>query len=163
MANTPTTEEILATLSPEEREIALKALEELSVKGNSSTLNELKYADYDEIPVDIETFLYDRNYLGNGLIDAEGRFTVFPYWVDTLKKIFPTNVDTSYNTLILTGGIGLGKSFIAVLCLLYLLYRMLCLKDPYTYYGLQPIDKITFSFINVTIDAAKGVGWDKLQ
>lgn len=40
---------------------------------------------------------------------------------------------------------------------------MLCLKDPYLYYGLQPIDKITFSFINVTIDAAKGVAWDKIQ
>ena len=40
---------------------------------------------------------------------------------------------------------------------------MLCLKDPYLHYGLQPIDKITFSFINVTIDAAKGVAWDKIQ
>lgn len=47
--------------------------------------------------------------------------------------------------------------------MLYLLYRMLCLKDPYVYYGLQPIDKITFSMLNITLDAAQGVGWDKLQ
>lgn len=161
MANTPY-EELLKDLSPQEREIALKALEELA-QGNTKTLEELKYADYDEIPVDIITFLTDPNYLGRGLIDPEGRFTVFPYWVETLKKIFPNNLDTNYNTLVLTGAIGLGKSFEAVLCMLYLLHRMLCLKDPYTYYGLQPIDKITFSLINVTIDAAKGVAWDKLQ
>jgi hypothetical protein len=75
-----------------------------------------------------------------------------------LQDIFPDNLTTKYNTLILTGSIGLGKSFIAVICQLYLLYRMLCLKDPYAYYGMQPIDKITFSMLNVTLDAAQGVG-----
>ena len=67
------------------------------------------------------------------------------------------------NTLIFTGAIGLGKSTIAVICLLYLLYRLLCLKDPYLFYGLQPIDKITVSFLNITIENAKGVGGDKLN
>ena len=51
----------------------------------------------------------------------------------------------------------------AVLIGLYELYRMLCLKDPYLYYGLQPIDKITFAFMNITLDASKGVAWDKMQ
>ena len=163
MANTnQLNSELLSELTEEERSLVLKTLSDLS-KGNSKGYKELIYEDYDEIPVDVETFLYDKNYLGNGLINAEGKFTVFPYWVKTLKKIFPNNIDTAYNTLILTGGIGLGKSFMAVLCIAYLLHRMLCLKDPYLHYGLQPIDKITFSFINVTIDAAKGVGWDKIQ
>ena len=156
-------EQILSSLSEEERQVVLKSLDEISTTGESDTFKSILFQDYDEVPVDIETFLYDKRYLGNGLIDAEGRFTVFPYWVETLKKIFPDNTTTAYNTLILTGGIGLGKSFVAVLCMAYLLHRMLCLKDPYLYYGLQPIDKITFSFINVTIDAAKGVGWDKIQ
>lgn len=165
MTNTPqlNNNEILNSLSPEEREIALRALQEMSTQGSSKTLDDLKYKDFEEVPVDVETFLWDRRYLGNGLIDADGRKTVFPYWVDMLKKIFPDNLTTAYNTLVLTGSIGIGKSFSAVLCMAYLLYRMLCLKDPYLYYGLQPIDKITFSFINVTIDAAKGVAWDKIQ
>ena len=156
-------EEQLKNLSKEEKKIALEILSQYAKEGNSSIFNNLVNEDYEEIPVDIETFLTDKRYLGNGLIDSEGRFTVFPYWVETLKKIFPNNYDTAYNTLVLTGGIGLGKSFMAVLCILYLLHRMLCLKDPYLYYGLQPIDKITFSLINITIDAAKGVAWDKMQ
>ena len=40
---------------------------------------------------------------------------------------------------------------------------MMCLKNPYLHYGLQDIDLITFAFINITLDAAKGVAWDKCQ
>ena len=153
----------LNKLTPQEKELALKMLKEFSETGDSETYRQLRYKDYAEIPVDIETFLFDKRYLGNGLVDAEGRKTVFPYWVKILKKIFPNNLDTTVNTLILTGSIGIGKSFVAVLAELYLMYRMLCLKDPYLYYGMQPIDKISFSMINITLDAAKGVAWDKLQ
>lgn len=154
----------LNNLSEKEKELALKILKEMSSEGKSQTYNDLLYADYEEIPVDIETFLRDPNYLGKGLINDEGKFTVYPYWVKTLKKIFHDPLEPSaYNTLALSGAIGLGKSFVAVLCGLYELYRMMCLKDPYIHYGLQPIDKITFAIINITLDAAKGVGWDKMQ
>mgnify|MGYP004533913209 CR=1 FL=1 len=150
-------------LSEEERKVALEILNQFSEQGASDIYNKILYDDYEEIPVDIETFLHDPKYLGNGLINDEGKFTVFPYWVDVLKKIFPTNLDTAYHTVVLTGGIGLGKSFEADLIILYQLYRMLCLKDPYIYYGLQPIDKITFALINITLEASKGVAWDKIQ
>lgn len=162
-SNVKSSKDILDNLSPEERKVALTILQEYSTKGDSNILQNLIYNDYDEIPVDILTFLTDPQFLGRGLINEEGKFTVFPYWVDTLNKLFPNNVDTAYNTLILSGAIGLGKSFVAVLAMLYLLHRMLCLKDPYLHYGLQPIDKITFSFLNITMDAAKGVAWDKCQ
>lgn len=153
----------LEGLTEEERKIALEILEQFSKDGKSDKFNDLLYQDYEEIPVDVETFLRDPQYLGKGLINEEGKFTVFPYWVKVLKDIFPTNIDTAYNTLALSGAIGLGKSFEAVLCMLYQLYRMMCLKDPYLYYGLQPIDKITFAFMNITLDASKGVAWDKCQ
>lgn len=160
--------EVLNNLSPEERALALEILKEYSQEGYSTLLDDLKYSDFEEVPVDIMTFISDERYLGRGLYSVdqftgERKCTVFPYWIEKLKEIFPDNLTTRYNTVILTGSIGLGKSFIAVVCQLYLLYRMLCLKDPYTYYGLQPIDKITFSMLNVTLEAAAGVGWDKMQ
>lgn len=154
----------LEGLSDIEKQAVLKILQEYSDNGSSDTYNDILYSDYDEIPVSIDEFLHNPIYLGKGLINEEGKFTVYPYWVDTLKKIFPDPLQPSkYNTLALTGAIGLGKSFEAVLCCLYELYRMLCLKDPYLYYGLQPIDKITFALMNITLDAAQGVAWDKLQ
>lgn len=153
----------LSNLSEQEKQEVLKILQQLST-GDTSSYDSLLKEDYEEIPVDIEVFLRDKKYLGNGLINDEGKFTVYPYWVDTLKKIFPDPLQPAqYNTLALTGAIGLGKSFMAVLVMLYELYRMLCLKNPYTYYGLQPIDKITFAMMNITLDASKGVAWDKMQ
>ena len=141
--------EAFAGLTEEEKALALEILKQYSLEGKSDILEDLTDWDFAEIPVDIETFIDDDRYLGAGKwerdsITGERRCTLFPYWRETLKKIFPDNVTTAYNTLILTGSIGLGKTLMAVLCQLYLLYRMLCLKDPYSYYKMMPSDKITF-------------------
>ena len=159
---------VLDGLSTEERKLALEILNELSQNGQSEILEDLKYSDFDEIPVSIDEFISNDKYLGKGLyikdpFTGERKCTVFPYWLETLRDIFPDNLTTRYNTIILTGSIGLGKSFCAVIIQLYLLYRMMCLKDPYMYYGMQPLDKITFSMLNVTLEAASGVGWSKIQ
>lgn len=154
----------LENLTKEERDKVLSILNDITSTGTSKQYNDLLYTDYEELPVDVETFLKDPKFLGKGLINEEGKFTVFPYWVELLKEIFPDPLKPAkYNTLALTGSIGIGKSFEAVLVGLYELYRMLCLKDPYIYYRLQPIDKITFAVMNITLDASKGVAWDKMQ
>ena len=164
----PFTIDALEGLSREEKQLALEILKQMSQDGSSSILENLKYGDFEEVPVDIDTFLDDDRYLGKGLwevdiLSGHRKCTIFPYWRETLKKLFPDNLTTAYNTLILTGAIGIGKSFVGVIALIYLLYRMLCLKDPYGYFGMQPIDKITFSMLNITLDAARGVAWDKAQ
>ena len=153
----------LENLSEQERTAVLEILNQITKTGSSSKLDNILNEDWDEIPVDIHTFLHDKRYLGNALYDNEQRFTIFPYWESKLEEIFPDNISTRYNTIILTGAIGLGKSTIAVICLLYLLYRLLCLKDPYLYYGLQPIDKISISFMNITLENARGVSGDKMN
>lgn len=153
----------LSALSKEERALAISILQQMSEHGSSKQLDDLRYSDFDEIPVDIHTFMHDRKFLGNALYDPEGRFTVFPYWEKKLEEIFPGPTETRYNTIVFTGAIGLGKSTIAVICLLYMLYRLLCLKDPYLYYGMQPIDKISISLMNITLENAKGVALDKMN
>ena len=154
----------LDNLTNEEKKEVLKILAQISKDGVSDSYNQLLNEDYEEVPVDIETFLKDERYLGKGLTNEEGRFTVYPYWVETLKKLYPDPLKpATCNTLALTGAIGLGKSFMAVLVGLYDLYKTLCLKDPYIFYGLQPIDKLTYAFMNITLDAAKGVAWSKMQ
>jgi hypothetical protein len=91
-------------------------------------------------------------------MNAEGKFTLFPYWEELLKKIYPDPLQPAVcNTLALTGAIGIGKSTEAVIIGLYELYRMLCLKNPAVYYGIMSTDVISFAVINITIDAAQGV------
>ena len=69
----------LENLSPEERKLVFDMLKEIAQSGKSELLDTLKYGDFEEIPVDIHTFLHDKKYLGNGLYDKDGRFTLFPY------------------------------------------------------------------------------------
>ena len=90
---------ILDSLSPEEREVALEILKQYSQEGHSEILEELKYSDFEEIPVDIMTFISEEQYLGRGLyikdeFTGERHCTVFPYWIETLKDIFPDNLTT---------------------------------------------------------------------
>ena len=163
MANTPEfNKELLKDLSPQERELVLKTLKEIS-SGTSSTYEELKYADYEEIPVDIETFVDDYNYLGHAWHDNEGKTKLYPYWRKELRKIFPNNVDTAFNNAIFSGSRGRGKSEIAVLIASYLLYRILCLKNPISFFRLKPTEKIVFAFMNIKLALAEEIGNSKFQ
>ena len=51
--------DILNSLSPDERALALEILKEYSQDGQSAILEDLKYSDYEEIPCDILTFISD--------------------------------------------------------------------------------------------------------
>lgn len=100
--------DILKALSPEEQKVAMEILRQFAADGSSDLLNSLKYEDFEEIPVEIDTFLDDPKYLGQGIwetdpVTHEKRDTLFPYWRNVLHKLFPDNLTTAYNTLILTG------------------------------------------------------------
>ena len=156
--------EELNGLTEVEKQAALKILQEYSSTGISKLHSNLIYEDYEEIPVDIHTFLHTPKYLGKALTSEDGKFTLFPYWEKVLEDIFYDPLKPArYNTAVFTGAIGLGKSTVAVIAGCYELYRMLCLKNPYTYYGIQEVDKISFAVINITKDAAHGVAWTKMQ
>lgn len=153
----------LENLSKEEREIALKILSEYSNTGNSDTYNELLVSDYEEIPVDIITFIKDDNYLGRAWHLSDGTCKLYPYWENKLKELFPDNVSTSVNNFILSGARGLGKSEIAITIIAYMMYRVMCLKNPQEHFNLKPTEKIAFSFMNITEALAMDIGVSKFQ
>ena len=72
--------ESLEGLDDKSKELALKILSEYSETGYSDVMNKLIQEDYDEIPVDITTFIDDPQYLGKGLLKDDGTSSVFPYW-----------------------------------------------------------------------------------
>lgn len=153
----------LNNLSEEERKIALEILEQFSKQGSSNIFNDLLYEDYNEIPVDIETFLDDNQYLGYAWHDAEGKSKLYPFWRERLKELFPDNLTTSVNTFIESGARGLGKSEIAVAIACYLMYRIMCLKNPIEFFHLKPTEKICFAFMNIKLALAEEIGVSKFQ
>lgn len=156
--------DLLDNLSEEEKQVALKILNEYKDKGLSNTYQSLVYEDYAEIPVDIETFITDDNYIGKAWKDASGNLKLYPFWLEKLKQLFPDNIHTSVNNFIASGARGLGKSEIcvnAILC--YDLYRTMCLKNPLDYFHLKQTDKIVYALMNIKLALAEEIAIDKFQ
>ena len=154
---------IINNLTHEEKDIVIKILDEYDKTGSSKLFNELKYQDYKEIPVDILTFVDDNYYLGYAWHDTEGNTKLYPYWRKELKKIFPNNTDTNFNNAIFSGSRGRGKSEISVLIACYLMYRLMCLKNPLEFYHMKPTEKICFAFMNIKLALAEDIGDSKFQ
>jgi hypothetical protein len=81
-----------------------------------------------------------------------------------LKEIFPNNLDTDYDTLLESGARGIGKSEVAcgAVCP-YLMYRVMCLKNPLEYYHLKLSEKIAFAFMNIKLELSEAIAVDKFQ
>lgn len=150
--------EEFSKLSLEEQNAVAQILKELSKNtDNSDVYKDLYYQDYEEIPVDFETFLSNDRYLGKST--RNGHF-LYPFWHNEAKKIFSR---TDINEVALTGSIGTGKSTAACLFLAYHLYKTMCLKDPQGFFGLSPGTKIVYAFLNNTLDSSSAVGFDTVQ
>ena len=82
----------LQQLSPDERDAVAKILIDIS-HGSTDVYNTVINYDYDEMPVDIDTFLEDDEYLGK--VTKNGK-TIYPYWRNVLRDIF-NNPDKNYH------------------------------------------------------------------
>jgi hypothetical protein len=86
---------------------------------------------------------------------------VWPSWRPIFRKIFDPKEEIWQ--AIFSGGIGYGKTTNSVYCLAYVMYKLMCLKSPQRFYGLQKNDKPGIAMFNITLDKAYTVGYYKLQ
>jgi len=145
-------------MTDEEYTVFLEILAETVEAGESAIYNRIRAEDYEEIPVDIRTFICDPEYLGKS---TDGGTSIYPYWIKVLEKIFAP--DSKIMEVVLTGAIGIGKSTVAVIGMAYTLYRLMCLKSPAEYYGLMGGSKIAEAIFNIDLQHVTGIGYGKLQ
>lgn len=138
----------------EEQNILRQVLTELSESGESKTYRDIWLADYKEIPVDIDTFINDDAYLGRTNRNGDA---VYPFWRKELNNVF--GAGNKYYEWILTGATRIGKSSTAITATAYMLYRLMCLRDPQKFFGKKDISKFSILFFNITKDLAKGVAY----
>lgn len=152
------TKEQFNKLNVEEQKLVLTILDELSRTGKSETLDDVWYQDYNEIPVSIKEFITNPYYLGKSTRNGE---SIYPYWRQKYNEIFDESL--GYEEIVLTGAIGVGKTRTAVVCLAYMLYKIMCLKNPQEYFKFNEGDKITIFFLNINLRLAEGVGFKTLH
>ena len=147
-------ENLLKNLTPLEKQQVVKILKDMK-SGTNESYNKLVNDIWEEIPVDIDTFIDSDNYMRNYFYPDGKSCIIYPRWRKELKELFKDPY--KYSEVCFTGGIGLGKSEAAKIGVCYLLYRTMCLKNPQLFYN-KPIGKpIVFLFFNNNLTLANEV------
>jgi len=108
-----------------------------------------KDEDFSEEPVDLETFLYSGDYLKcPKLSEVQFKF------VEALSDIYK---GCEYDEAVAEWGKGSGKDFCCAVALCVIIYRLLCLRDPAAYYGLNPGSRLWAINVAVNGDQATSV------
>lgn len=140
--------------SPLEQKHFIKILEELSDKGYSETLETLYLVDFKEVPVSIDRFLTDPEYLG-GSNDCGNQ--IYPGWWDVYHNVFDNQKDIY--EVVLSGATRIGKTSTSVSMMAYMTYLLMCYRNPQKYFGLKEVSRATIAFANLTKELALGVAY----
>lgn len=133
----------------------------------SDLINSIKAADFEEVPVWPEEFVYGEDYLDltsggtRNIALSDYQLTILNASTqilrrETLHEIYgPEKGEERWShtkkEIIMVLGKGSGKDFISTIICAYVVYVLLCMKDPSRYYG-TPADN-SIDIINVAINA----------
>ena len=126
----------------------------------SDIIDMLDGEEFDEKPVSLREFVTDEKYLGLPEL-SEYQYTLIEkssqvYKESTLIKLFGEKeghrmFKQTANEVVAQLGKGSGKDYCSTIAVSYIVYLLLCLKDPASYYGKPPGDSI--DIINIAINA----------
>jgi hypothetical protein len=116
--------------------------------------------EFEERPVDLRTFVTSPDYLGLPPL-SEAQYVLIEkssqvYKEATLVKLFGEDegrrmFKQTCTEVIAQLGKGSGKDYSSTIAVAYIVYLLLCLKDPATYYGKPPGDSI--DILNIAINS----------
>ena len=122
--------------------------------------------EFEENPVELEEFVTSEDYLGLPPLskyqyDAIKAMSQI-YKKETLINLYGERAgldrwNQTCNEVILQLGKGSGKDYMSTISVSYMVYLLLCLKDPAKYYGKPPGDSIDILNIAINSEQAKNV------
>lgn len=132
----------------------------------TDVFNALSGSEFEEMPVDIEEFVQSEEFCGLPPL-SEIQYTIIRagsqiYKYETLISLYGEEraqkrwVQTC-NEVILQLGKGSGKDYTSTIVCAYIVYLLLCLKDPARYYGKPSGDTIDIVNVAVNAEQAKNV------
>ena len=89
----------------------------------------------------VDEFLENERYMGRIGVD------VYPVWRTELRSIFGGPVQK--NEHIIRGGVGTGKTTVGVIEIMYICYKVFCLRDPQKHLGQVQGSPIVIGFFNL--------------
>ena len=130
-------------------------------------LEALQDNNFEEIPVDAKTFVESVDYLGQPPL-SDRQYDIVEAMSQIYKKEDLLNImgdvegaryyaKYTKNEVILQLGKGSGKDFTSTVACAYIVYKLLCLKDPARYFGKPSGDAIDIINIAINAQQAKNV------
>ena len=110
---------------------------------------------YKERPVTIQEFIASDDFVHKKWPN------IFPIWKQVLMDLFPTPFTAPYNEVLISAAAGAGKTVCATISIIYDMYRLGCLIDPCSYYGLTPDTMIIMAIFSATGSTA-AVNWNEI-
>ena len=101
--------------------------------------------------VSIEEWLDNEYYVGPDAL------SIYPYWKQHIINIF--NSPVRINEVILTGGLGTGKTTIANIILLRKIYELSCYSNIPALFNLMSSSKIMLAYFNLNLSQALLTGY----
>lgn len=129
--------------------------------------NQLSGAEFEEIPVDVHEFVTSEEYSGLKEL-SEHQYSLVRamsqiYKKETLLSLYGDEARAderwreTYREIIMQLGKGSGKDFTSTVAVSYVVYLLLCLKDPALYYDKPKGDSIDIINIAINSDQANRV------
>lgn len=128
--------------------------------------------DWEEIPVDIDTFVTSEDFLNlpplSPLQSEMLRASTQIYKEETLIGLYgpekgQKRFAETFTEIILALGKGSGKDHISVIACCYVVYLLLCLKNPSKYYGYPDDEPIDIINIAINADQARNVFFKRFK
>lgn len=104
--------------------------------------------------VPIREWINSSYYVGS---DVEN---IYPYWKEKLIEIF--EAEDRINQVIISGALGTGKSTMAVLIIIRIIYELSCYKHISALFNLFGVSRIAFAYLSVTKEQAQNTGFSLL-
>lgn len=125
----------------------------------ANVLDKVSVKEYEQVRpiVPIEKWIYDPYYCGKDCVDK-----LYPFWKDLICEIYGGGKQ-NYTQIVLTGGIGTGKSTCGLYIVLRKLYELSCYKNVAGLFGLMSNSMTAFLYFSLTKAQAEKSGFSQLR
>lgn len=125
----------------------------------ANVIDKVQIKDFEQIReiVPPKKWLNDQYYSGRECVEK-----LYPFWKDLICDIF-SDGKQNYTTVVLTGGIGIGKSTAGLYILLRKLYELSCYKNIAGLFGMMNNSFTSFLYFSLTQKQAEKTGFSQLR
>lgn len=153
----PEFDQMLSFLTAPEKELFWAEVQRMR-ENHDLNIEDLWKIDYLREPPSIKDFIEDDYWMGSWCrkpVDGDGG--LFPAWRDVLLSDWDR--DSRLHNAVITGSLGIGKSIISVLLMLYRIACAKCMRNPQSFLALARGSAIMYVMLSVTRAAVTDTVW----